>query len=252
MGLLEGIQGSVIGAEALSLVKDYVEKQGGLQNVVNQFDKAGFGDTMKSWISKGPNLPITADQIHQALGSDTVKALAAKMGLPADKIVEMLAQHLPAAIDKATPEEKLPTSAIKDSAYALSPRAKAVLNGIRIVEEDLRSSGGAYDLDEVRDLMHGLSASLIDSYVRDGSLLAVPGPSNNPRFPAVQFNDDGTVVEGLKEVRDALPTKNVFTVLNFLVHPDRRLGDRRPIDLLKVGNVNIVVEAARRLGEQGA
>jgi uncharacterized protein YidB (DUF937 family) len=41
---------------------------------------------MKSWISQGQNLPITADQIHQVLGSDTVKNLAAKMGLPADKI----------------------------------------------------------------------------------------------------------------------------------------------------------------------
>jgi uncharacterized protein YidB (DUF937 family) len=54
-------------------------------------------------------LPITAEQIQQALGSDTVKALAAKMGLPADKIADMLAQHLPHAIDKVTPDGKLPS-----------------------------------------------------------------------------------------------------------------------------------------------
>jgi uncharacterized protein YidB (DUF937 family) len=109
MGIFDGLLGGVIGAAATKLLDSYIEKQGGLQNVVSQFEKTGFGDTMKSWISKGQNLPITADQIRQVLGSDTVKGLAAKVGLPADKVAEMLAQHLPQAIDKATPDGKLPS-----------------------------------------------------------------------------------------------------------------------------------------------
>jgi uncharacterized protein YidB (DUF937 family) len=109
MGMFDGFLGGIIGASATKLLDSYIEKQGGLQNVVSQFDTAGLGDTMKSWISKGPNLPITAEQIQQALGSDTVKALAAKMGLPTDKIADMLAQHLPHAIDKVTPDGKLPS-----------------------------------------------------------------------------------------------------------------------------------------------
>jgi uncharacterized protein YidB (DUF937 family) len=109
MSIFDKILGGVIGAGAMKLLDSYIEKQGGLQNVVSQFEKNGLGDTMKSWISQGPNLPITADQIHQALGSDMVKNLAAKMGLPADKIAELLAQHLPQAIDKVTPDGKLPS-----------------------------------------------------------------------------------------------------------------------------------------------
>ena len=109
MGIFDGILGGVIGAGATTLLNKFIEQQGGLQNVVSQFEKTGFGDTMKSWISRGQNLPITADQIRQALGSDTVKELAAKVGLPADKIAELLAQHLPQAIDKATPDGKLPS-----------------------------------------------------------------------------------------------------------------------------------------------
>ena len=111
MGMFDKILGAAFGVGATTLLNSYIEKQGGLQNVVSQFQKNGFGDTMKSWISQGQNLPITADQIHQALGSDTVKALAAKMGLPADKIAEMLAQYLPQAIDKVTPDGKLPSRA---------------------------------------------------------------------------------------------------------------------------------------------
>src|SRR5580704_19336139 len=109
MGLFDKILGAVFGAGAATLLNSFIEKQGGLQNVVSQFEKNGFGDTMKSWISTGPNLPITTDQIRQALGSDKVKELAAKMGLPADKLADLLAKHLPQAIDKATPDGKLPS-----------------------------------------------------------------------------------------------------------------------------------------------
>ena len=109
MGMFDGILGGVIGARATTLLNSFIEQQGGLQNIASQFEKNGFGNTMKSWISQGQNLPITADQIHQALGSDTVKTLAAKMGLPADKLADLLAQHLPKAVDKATPDGKLPS-----------------------------------------------------------------------------------------------------------------------------------------------
>jgi uncharacterized protein YidB (DUF937 family) len=64
MGLLDGILGGVIGAEALSLVKDYIEKHGGIQGVVAEFEKTGLGQQAKSWISTGPNLPITSEQIQ--------------------------------------------------------------------------------------------------------------------------------------------------------------------------------------------
>ena len=108
MGLLDGILGGVIGAEALSLVKGYIEKHGGVEGVVAEFEKTGLGQQAKSWVSTGPNLPVSADQIRQALGSDRVKELAAKFGVPIDKVSELLAQYLPTAIDKSTPDGKLP------------------------------------------------------------------------------------------------------------------------------------------------
>jgi hypothetical protein len=88
--------------------------------------------------------------------------------------------------------------------------------------------------------------------VREGKLLAIPGPNNRRRYPTVQFNPDGVVVDGLREVRDALPSRSPWMMLNFLVNPDARLQQRRPIDLLKAGEVGSVIEAAKRLGEQGA
>jgi hypothetical protein len=155
-------------------------------------------------------------------------------------------------------EPALPTSkervapALDESAFAPGPRARAMLRGLEMAQEDLRSSGGSFDLEQVRRLMHGVTRQRIDKCVRDGRLLAIPGPSNKRRFPAVQFKDDGAVVEGMQDVQKALPTNNAFAVLNFLIRPDSRLDGRKPIDLLKTGEVDLVIEAARRVGEQGA
>jgi uncharacterized protein YidB (DUF937 family) len=104
MGFLDGILGGVIGAEALSLVKGYIEKHGGVEGVVAELEKTGLGQQARSWVSTGPNLSITAEQIKQALGSGQVKDLAAKVGVPVDKVADLLAKYLPPAIDKATPD----------------------------------------------------------------------------------------------------------------------------------------------------
>ena len=56
MGFLEGILGGVVGAEALSLVKGYFEKHGGIEGVVSEFEKNGFGQQVKSWVSTAPTL----------------------------------------------------------------------------------------------------------------------------------------------------------------------------------------------------
>jgi uncharacterized protein YidB (DUF937 family) len=85
--------------------------QGGLNAIVAKLQQAGFGDQVKSWIGNGQNLPITAEQLQQVLGSDTVKQLAARFNIPVDQLAKVLAQQLPAAVDHASPDGKLPHSA---------------------------------------------------------------------------------------------------------------------------------------------
>jgi uncharacterized protein YidB (DUF937 family) len=85
--------------------------QGGLNAIVAKLQQAGFGDQVKSWLGNGQNLPITADQLKQVLGSDAVKQLAARFNIPVDQITQILAQQLPAAVDRASPDGKLPHNA---------------------------------------------------------------------------------------------------------------------------------------------
>ena len=143
------------------------------------------------------------------------------------------------------------TTTIEKQAFEPDARSRALLLGVTIAQDDLRAAGGAYDLQAVRKLLRGVSRQRIDKQVREGSLLAVPGPSNRRYYPTVQFQSDGTLVKGLKAVRDALPTRNPWAILNFLVQPDARLQGRKPIELLKAGEIDHVVDAARTMGHQG-
>jgi hypothetical protein len=184
-----------------------------------------------------------AEKALQKIGSDRLRRFEG---------MDVFAPERPDLHKGVSRHSPLEPEPVEASAYEPDARARAILRGRRIVEEDLRQSGGAYELGEVQELLHGISRQMVDRKVKDGSLLAVTGPSNRRVYPTVQFNRDGSVVSGLKVVREALPTENSWAILNFLVRPDSRLNGRKPIDLLRDGKVDLVVQAARGMGEQGA
>ena len=107
---LKGVLGQLEAAVLPAVLSEVLGSggQGGLSSIVAKLQQAGFGDQVKSWIGNGQNLPITADQLKQVLGSDVVKQLAAKFNIPVDQISEVLAQQLPTAVDHASPDGKLP------------------------------------------------------------------------------------------------------------------------------------------------
>jgi uncharacterized protein YidB (DUF937 family) len=122
MGILDSLENSAAFKGALGQLEAAVVpvvlsevlgngNQGGLNAIVARLQQAGFGDQVKSWIGNGQNLPITAEQLQQVLGSDTVKQLAARFNIPVDQLAKLLAQQLPAAVDHASPDGKLPHSA---------------------------------------------------------------------------------------------------------------------------------------------
>ena len=122
MGILDSLENSPalksalgqLGSAVLPVVLSEVlgnGNQGGLSAIQPKLEQAGLGDQVKSWIGNGQNLPITADQLRQVLGSDTVKQLAARFNIPVDQISEILAQQLPTAVDHASPDGKLPHTA---------------------------------------------------------------------------------------------------------------------------------------------
>ncbi len=111
MGLLDGMLGGVVGAELTSVVTQLIQQHGGVQGIVTQLEQQGLGATAKSWISNGPNQPITPAQVHQTFGPNMLNELAAKVGLNGQDLAAKLSQILPGAIDKMTPNGAIPPHA---------------------------------------------------------------------------------------------------------------------------------------------
>jgi uncharacterized protein YidB (DUF937 family) len=104
--------GSMLSSSSNSLaaaVMQMINNQpGGLSGLVQQFHDKGMGGLVSSWVSTGQNLPISADQIQNVLGSEQVKELAAKAGISPDVVSSHLAQLLPMLVDKLTPNGQVP------------------------------------------------------------------------------------------------------------------------------------------------
>ncbi|MFG1374602.1 YidB family protein [Xanthobacter oligotrophicus] len=77
---------------------------GSLDGVLQQLQQAGLSDAVASWVSNGPNAPVSAEQITTALGADRLGEVATTLGLSADQLPDLLAQHLPTIIDRLSPD----------------------------------------------------------------------------------------------------------------------------------------------------
>ena len=98
-----GLGGLLAGGAAGSVIS------GGLGDLLKQFQQNGQGEVANSWVGKGPNAPISPDDLGRALGADQLNALSAQSGLSRDELLAGLSQHLPAVIDHLTPDGRLPT-----------------------------------------------------------------------------------------------------------------------------------------------
>ncbi|HZS60012.1 MAG TPA: YidB family protein [Gemmatimonadaceae bacterium] len=108
MGLFDGVLGGIVGGTMASVVNDILERHGGVQGVVSQFEQNGLGPTVRSWVGTDPNAPISPTDLHRALGPDLLQQLAAKAGMSVPELTQKLAQVLPQAIDHLTPAGSIP------------------------------------------------------------------------------------------------------------------------------------------------
>jgi uncharacterized protein YidB (DUF937 family) len=110
MGLFDGLLGGIVGAGMVSVINGIVEKHGGLQGVVNEFERNGLGPTVRSWVGTGPNQPISPDDLQRVLGPELLQKLSQKSGLSVQDLAQKLSQVLPQAVDTMTPNGAIPKS----------------------------------------------------------------------------------------------------------------------------------------------
>ncbi|MDO8266737.1 MAG: YidB family protein [Moraxellaceae bacterium] len=111
MGLLDGIGSMLGGAQAggsggdiMAVAQQLLGQAGGLEGLLKKFQENGLGEVAASWVGKGQNLPISAEQIQKVLGNEQMAAIASKLGVDPQQASTQLAQMLPGLVDKLTPD----------------------------------------------------------------------------------------------------------------------------------------------------
>ena len=84
---------------------------GGLNELLERFKQSGQQQTVDSWVSQGPNKEITPSQLEKVIGPDVLETLSKQTGLSRDELLARLTRDLPDAVDKYTPQGRLPSEA---------------------------------------------------------------------------------------------------------------------------------------------
>jgi len=98
VGALLGAAGGSLGAQG---AVGPGAAQGGLQSTLETLAANGLAEHVGSWLSNNPNIPVSPDQIRNALGSEQVESMANSVGLPVGDFLKHLAEHLPQAASEA-------------------------------------------------------------------------------------------------------------------------------------------------------
>ena len=116
MGLLDQVVGALAGGQSggnnalletvMKLVND--PQNGGLQGLIQSFEQGGLGEIVNSWVSKGENLPISAEQLQSVLGGSALGNIASQLGMNPEEASGSLASMLPQLIDSLTPNGEVP------------------------------------------------------------------------------------------------------------------------------------------------
>ena len=130
MGLLDSILGGAAGqvlggaggaqSNVLSAVMMLLQQNGGLGNVVAQFEQSGLGAQAASWVGTGANQSISGDQVTQVFGSGVIGQIASQLGMDHGQASGALAQLLPEVINHLTPQGQVTSQSGDMLSQALS------------------------------------------------------------------------------------------------------------------------------------
>ena len=130
------------------------------------------------------------------------------------------------------------------------PLAMARLRGIEAKRRMLADEGGVLSVERVGGLLT-MSRQAVEKRRKAGRLIGVSLGRRGFGYPAWQFSERGTL-PGLETVLDALKPHDAWTKLVFFTSANTVIDGKRPLDVLRSGDIEKVLAAARTYGEQGA
>lgn len=214
--------------------------------------------TRASGLGEGPaEGPSCQRRARPGPSSDLVEAFVARGARALARIARrMPRERLVEAVGAETDTDVLFRS-LQDAAAlgaeiepdAPDPLTAAFLRGAEMRRALLKAEGGVLSAQRLADHL-GITAQGLGKRREKGRVFWLE-VGDGYVYPAFQIGADG-LLPGVREVLDAFTITDPWTRANFMLTGDARLGGRRPIDVLREGDVASVVQAARAYGEHGA
>ncbi|MES2980371.1 MAG: YidB family protein [Pseudomonadota bacterium] len=118
-------------AMLLPLAFRWVQRNGGIGNVLQRFREKGYGSQASSWVSTGPNHALAPGAIDEVLGDDELADMSRQLGVDRQEVSGGFAEILPEVVNQLSPQGEVEPDA------------------------DDRLSGGAASLDRFFNEIHG-------------------------------------------------------------------------------------------------
>ena len=117
-GGLGDLLGQVLGGGAAA---------GGLGGLLEQLQRAGYGEQAGSWVGRGQNLPLPPDALEKIFGRGGLEQIAGQAGISPEEASRGLSELLPEVVDRVTPNGEVPdfdslTSSVQDLARQMGFR----------------------------------------------------------------------------------------------------------------------------------
>jgi hypothetical protein len=130
------------------------------------------------------------------------------------------------------------------------PLAAARLRGVKRQQSLVKESGGVFKADEVAELL-GISRQAVDKRRRLNQLIGLTQGRRGYAYPAWQF-ENGRTITNLELVLARLRDHDPWMKLTFFINPNDRLHDASPLQALRSGKTESVLQAAESYGVHGA
>ncbi len=129
------------------------------------------------------------------------------------------------------------------------PLAEARIRGLMAKRQLLEAEGGCMSSEEVAKVL-GIRRQSVDKRRVKGQLIGLPA-GRTYVYPAWQFVHGQTLPE-LEQVLKHLGVQDPWMQTAWILNGNSRLEGRSPLEMLRSGNLEAVLDAAQIYGEQGA
>jgi hypothetical protein len=123
--------------------------------------------------------------------------------------------------------------------------------GRKLVLEMKQAEGGAWTGAELESHF-GLSPATLHKRRSEFRIVWWKDAKSQFHYPQWQFDPGGALLGGVQEVLQTFRSADQWRVMRYFLTPWHQLGDRRPLDWLREGQVEKVVAHAKAHGEENS